>query len=65
MRVRGLEDGGGQLGDGGAGGDDDGGHRSGARQADGRETGAALIQDRARIPAERARLESVGEGRRA
>ena len=63
--MRGLENGGGQLGDGGAGGDDDGGQRSGARQTDSRETGAALIQDGARIPAERARLEGVGEGRGA
>ena len=64
-RVGGLEDRGGQLGDGGAGGNDDGGQCPGTGQANGREPGTALIQDGARVSAKCARFEGVGEGRAA
>ena len=64
-RVGGLEDRGREFGDGGSGGDDDGGQGPGTSQADGSESSAALIQDGARVPAERARFEGVGEGRGA
>ena len=61
----GLEDSGGELGDGRAGGDDDGGQRSASREADREKTGSSFVEDGARVPAEGTRFEGVGEGRAA